>query len=127
MKAQFNAMYLLFISALLTGCGIEPALSGKAYEDYVKSIKHYIEWWDKPGMTVEGRRQDWMECGGTSEGDFRPPARKFEEMTRLGVTESIAYTRLESDMQRCIINKGYHYTGSCSGGSMKPLPACGAP
>jgi len=112
MKAQFNAMSLLCITALLTGCGIEPALSGKARGEYLRSIKHYIEWWDKPGMTVEGRRRDWMECGGTGQGDFRPNERNLNLEKRPGEKDDIAaYYRLQNELHRCMINKGYRYTG----------------
>lgn len=38
----------------LAGCGTQVALSGRAYEEYQKSIKPYIEYWEKPGMTEQG-------------------------------------------------------------------------
>ena len=113
MKSSFNFWLILCLCALLTGClGIEPALSGQAREDYLKSIKHFIEWWDKPGMNMEVRRQDWMDCGGASDGDFRPNESSLKLEKWPGEKDDIAaYFRLQNELQRCMINKAYSYTG----------------
>ena len=111
---------------LLTGCGIEPALSGKARDEYVKSIKPYLQYWEKEGMTVEGRRDDWVECGGSSDGSFSPyigllnKERRPEEKDR-----SAAHYRLDNELQRCMLKKVYRYTGKCYDNEIsRASPAC---
>ena len=55
---------------LLVGCGTQVALSGRAYDDYQKSIKPYIVYWEKARMTESERRQDWVMCGVVREVHF---------------------------------------------------------
>jgi len=63
---------------------------GKARGDYLKSIKPYLTFWDKPAMTSEDRRDDWVECGGRIDGSFSPyigllnKERRPEEKDRSG-------------------------------------------
>ena len=133
MKNFSHCNIVLLLCTLVSGCELlcqaGTGTCGLSREQAERLLhpKPFIEYWDKPGMTVEGRRQNWMECGGLSDGSFSPSERILEaEKTRLGVTMSIAHFRLESDFQRCIISKGYHYTGACTEGiSMSALPACG--
>ena len=110
----------------LSGCGIGghwmEGISGQAREDYLKSIKPYIAYWQKEGMTVEGRR-DWMACGGHPDGGFR-----LDRNKRLPSESSDEFrTRLEFEFQRCMLRSGYRYTGDCSSEYMKARPLCGAP
>jgi len=124
----FIYTFCLLFSLLLTGCFTCMSSWCLGEETYQRLMypKHYIEWWDKPSMTVEGRRQDWVECGGLSDGDFSPSARKIEEeMTRAGVDKYVADTRLRYDFQRCMISKGYRYTGDCTDKILKTRPLCG--
>lgn len=119
----------LCLSFLLTGCGTQVPLSGKARDDYMKSIKPYLQYWDKPGMTSEGRSQDSASCGGGSSDhapEFHP--NKIKAAQRPGETENATYTRLFHDWERCMIKKGYRYTGKCSDNEIsRAKPACGAP
>lgn len=108
---------------LLTGCGTQIALSGQAREDYLKSIKPYIAYWEKSGTSDEKRRKDWLACGGQPNGNFGVTAKNH---LLPGETESAARTRLESEFQRCMIRAGYRYTGDCSSDYMKARPLCGA-
>lgn len=78
-------------------------------------------------MTIEGRRGDWVDCGGTSAGDFSPYIGLLNKERRLGEKGiDAAYSRLDNELQRCMIKKGYRYTGKCSEIS-RASPACGAP
>lgn len=120
MKNQIRSV--LCFSALLTGCtfgfvptGLEPS-------------RPYLTLWDKP-VTVEGRRGDWVECGGHSDGSFSPyigllnKERRPEEKDR-----SAAHSRLDHELQRCMLKKGYRYTGKCYDNEIsRASPACGAP
>ena len=126
MKRQVLLLSLSFISFLLAGClNIEPALSGKARGDYLKSIKPYIEYWEKPGRTTGLRHRDSLACragGVTAEGIYRPD---FDRARTSRETEHETYDRLFEDWQRCMIAKGYHFTGKCYDNEVgRSSPAC---
>ena len=98
-----------FLSLFLVGCGTQIALSGQAREDYLKSIKAYGEYWTKPGMSTESWRQDWVVCGGFSNGQYAGNA-------PIGSTTKVildAQTYEKKRLDACMRAKGYeyHYTG----------------
>ena len=103
-------LWLTFLLSLfLVGCGTQIALSGQAREDYLKSIKAYGEYWNKPGMSTESCRQDWVACGGDSNGQYgvyTPPGSPTKVVLAAQKQEA---RRLDACMQ----SKGYeyHYTG----------------
>jgi hypothetical protein len=78
-------------------------------------------------MVTEERKQDWMECGGQSNGDWGPSVKKTNEEKRPDEKGTdAAYERLSNEFQRCILRRGYRYTGSCDSQVMRAKPACGA-
>jgi hypothetical protein len=90
--------------------------------------KPYIENWEKPGADAAARGQDSAACGGGSTDrapSFGPGF--IREMQQPGESENATYVRLFRDWQRCMIKKGYRYTGYCSSDYAKVAPACGAP
>ena len=119
--------FLLWLVSMLTGCELifqaGPALSGHAYDEYQKSIKAYVEYWEKPGMTTENRMKDWQACGGQPNGNF---GRNPQDML-LGESQDESRKRQEFTFQRCMLRSGYRYTGDCSSAYMKARPLCGAP
>jgi hypothetical protein len=86
-------------------------------------IKPYIELWEKPGMTEEGRFEDWLACGGDKNGSFSADVRK--KLTNENIEQTSR--RQRDEFQRCLIRRGYRYTGKCSSPDMKAKPLCGAP
>lgn len=111
---------------LLTGCELMfqagPGLT-TGRDDYLKSVKPYIAYWDKPGMTEESRLEDWENCGGLSDGTFGLDRKKqFPDESN-----DTFRTRLEFKFQRCMISSGYLYTRDCSSKYMQARPLCGAP
>jgi hypothetical protein len=119
MRQKASLCVMLCLSALLIGCiGIEPALSGRAYDEYQKSIKPYLQYWEKDGVTAEGRRQDSISCGSIDpslrhEPDSEPhfTQDKIEAAQRAGdQSTTTAEGRLLFDWQRCMLNKGYRCT-----------------
>lgn len=111
-------LYLLWVALclffLLTGCGIEPALSGKARGEYLKSIKPYLQYWEKEGMTVEGRMEDSWVCGaartvhGANHVIFSGEQEKTER--RPGENNDFAArARLSRAWVECMKAKGYYY------------------
>ena len=113
----------LFLTFMQSGCGTQIGISGQAREDYLKSIKPYIAYWQKEGMTEESRLKDWMACGGSRNGSFG-----INMQDRLpGESQGASQNRQQTDFQRCVLRAGYRYTGNCSSDWAKTRPACGAP
>jgi hypothetical protein len=129
MKQRMCLWMALFLSFLLSGCGtLSPfVMSGQAREDYLKSIKPYLQKWDKAGMTIEGRREDSKECGGSGDSSDRTgigPTR-IKAAHRPGETEGETYTRLFHDWERCLIKKSYRFTDKCYDNKISwASPAC---
>jgi hypothetical protein len=108
--------------------------------------KPSLQQWEKPAMTSEGRRQDAYDCGG-GRGKASPESacwatsrcpdlsddvpvfgrNQIKAAQRPGNTENETHRLLIYDWQRCMLKKGYRYTGYCSVEYAKEAPACGAP
>ncbi|MGY1490514.1 hypothetical protein ACW4YW_13975 [Methylobacillus pratensis] len=72
---------------------------------------------------AETRLADWQACGGNANGTFsRKPKENFD-----GEDIQPADKRQIAEQQVCLINKGYHYIGTCWNDYWKSMPACGAP
>lgn len=124
MRDRKFAVCILFASTLLSGCGIGGFwMNGDPFAG--NDIKPYIEKWDKPGMTSGTRDQDSANCGGGS-GSHAPGFSQgtVKAAQRPGEKDNVTYSRLHHEWQRCMLKKGYRYTGECYSQSS---PACGAP
>ncbi len=95
-----------------------------AYEELMHP-KPYIDKWEKPGASPETLRQDSASCGG-GDSNHAPLfiAAEVKAEQRPGEKENFAYSRLHQKWQRCMLAKGYRYTGKCYSQSS---PGCGAP
>jgi len=115
---------------LMSGCELMfqagPGLT-TGRDEYLKSIKPYIAYWEKEGIKEDVRQKDSLSCrsGGVTAGGIYKP--DFDKALLPDETESVAYNRLMIDWQRCMIRSGYHFTGDCSSDWAKTQPACGAP
>lgn len=122
MKAFYVSTVLIF-SLMLAGCGIGGhTMTGMVLEKDLKSIKPYIAYWQKEGITEESRLRDWMACGGMRNGGFGI----VSEDRLPGESMADATTRQQFAFQRCMLRSGYRYTGDCSSEYMKARPLCGA-
>ena len=100
------------VSVLLSGCLYGQCMDGPCSlerERIIKSIKAYGEYWTKPGMSTESWRQDWVVCGGFSNGQYAGNA-------PIGSTTKVildAQTYEKKRLDACMRAKGYeyHYTG----------------
>ena len=76
----------------------------EAYEK-LANPKTYGEYWVKPGMTKESWQQDWVACGGDSNGQYgvyTPP----------GSPTKVVLAAQKQEAQRlgsCMQSKGYTY------------------
>lgn len=113
-------MLLLTISGCSTGFGFVPT--------NLEPSKAYLEYWEKPEVAMETRSRDSTQCGAgpTDRVDFGQIA--IQAARRPGETQRETYSRIFDDWQRCMLKKGYHYTGKCFDNEIsRALPACGAP
>lgn len=118
MIKRTKLLLIPLLTTLLTACcGLE------CVGPVNRNIKPYIAYWEKTGMTEEGRLRDWMGCGGQANGTYgyRRSGRLPDE------SEKAFEIRQEHAFQRCMIRAGYRYTGSCSSDWAKSRPQCGAP
>lgn len=78
--------------------------------------------WDMPNVSTQNRGQDWDRCGGDKDGWYRTVTGK-DALTKENIEKS---SEMSHATQRCMLKKGYHYTGSCDSSVMRVSPACGA-
>lgn len=99
---------------LLIGCGTQVPLSGKAFDDYMKSIKPYGTYWVKEGMTVEQRRRDSWACGAAPSNDGADDVVFIREKIKAEMRpedkdDFAAQGRLSRAWVECMKAKGYEY------------------
>ena len=120
-----TVLFILSVSAALTGCTIGPngicgpqtpsAYCDKEVYQRLTQPKPEIEYWEKAGMTVNDRLESWRRCGGNENGWLSPPLKVLENERRQGERDDLgAYRRLEKKLQDCMIEKGYRDIGSCA-------------
>ena len=64
------------------------------------------EYWEKPGMTKDSWRADWVNCGGNHNGSYStevPPKSTQEVMNE-------TFSKKSKELWVCMTEKGYHYT-----------------
>ncbi len=130
MRHQLRISALLLIVTALSGCCPNGCflVTGEAYEKLANPTP-YIFKWAKPGTTEEDRYQASKECGGgnSSHAPLFPPS-ELKAMRRPEESENDAYARRFYEFERCLIRKGYHFTGQCYDNEIsRSSPACGAP
>lgn len=90
--------------------------------------KPYLTTWNKVGLTREGRMQDSALCGGGYNERVVVNAQNENAVPRSDEKYQQTDSRLFRQWQRCMIKKGYRYTGVCCDNEIsRTLPACGAP
>jgi hypothetical protein len=98
--------YLFFpLIIFLVGCGTQLALSGKAREDYLKSIKSYGEYFVKSGVSRDEWQEDWIACGGMADGGFSSDAPSGSPTDVL----INASKQKRKDLANCMMSKGYDH------------------
>ena len=75
--------------------------------------------WTKAGADVELRSVDWQACGGLPGGGISPDRRGATGLEAAELSKEKLYAA-----QRCMMSKGYHYTGTCEGSIPSRYPAC---
>lgn len=106
-------------STLLVSCTIGPGgicganipaiyCASKEERDKVFHPKAYGQYWEKPGMTTESWRQDWVACGGRSNGQYSHDA-PANSSINVVMTEN---KKKRESLGACMTQKGYVYQAS---------------
>lgn len=135
-KRDALAGLLLFISFILGACTVGngricgPQTPSAYCEEvaYQKLFhpKPYLHLWVKEGVIQpQDRRDDSAKCGGQP-SDSNPMRVHNEESLQLsGETLWETRQRLAYQWQRCMLNKGYRFTGACYDNEIsRDSPAC---
>lgn len=106
MKYQIRKCLAVSMLFLLNGCGIGGHwMTGDPF--YKPDIKPYLQYWEKEGMTEEGRRGDSIECGGPPNDSIQFGSNAIQAAQQPGETERETETRLRQDWVVCMRGKGY--------------------
>ena len=104
MKMTIRMSAICCVSIFLAGCGIGLELAPRS-PDYVYHPKPYRDYWIRSGISEEGRRADWVACGGSQNGNF-----SWDSRTMLpGETNETSRLRQSSEFKSCLTKRGYHY------------------
>jgi len=105
MNSRVISALPIFLSFLLSGCMGIGGFWMTGDPSAGKDIKPALHYWEKGGMTVEGRRADWVECGGRLDGGYTPDARLPGE-----TDDFAAARRKQQRLGACMETKGYRFS-----------------
>ena len=119
MKKNYLLLVCLVGPGLMTGC----CPTGCFVQTKSFPSPPDLGFWEKFGVSDEQKEADWISCGGQKDGFLNPPVEGgrdtkfiYEEWEMKNIT-----------FQRCLMGKGYRWTGQCTSAWMKTTPACGTP
>ena len=106
---QLCCMLMIAQCFLLSGCFscLSSWCLGEETYERLRHPKGLGEYWEKPGMTKDSWRVDWVECGGRPNGDYStdtPPMSTHEIIKQ-------ANDKKLKELWLCMTEKGYHFTG----------------
>jgi hypothetical protein len=96
-KEMYLVIALIMISQVACSMGFVPR--------NLTPAKAYGEYWTKPGVTTESWRQDWVACGGMSNGNYSGDA-------PTGSTTEVIFAsdrQKKKKLDACMQSKGYEY------------------
>jgi hypothetical protein len=110
-----NILKITLLSAItltMSGCGVlcmgGSMTCGMSSEERQRLLhpKTYGEYWEKPEVTKEEWRQDWVACGGAPSGVYgvySPPGMSDQEYRK-------AFIAKGEHLDSCMKEKGYVFT-----------------
>lgn len=121
---RITTILIAGLLANLFGCSYPIILVGPGPGPYVPPI----ESWSKADSSAEQRIEDSINCGGSAIGPS-PSPRAMQTEQLPGENFMTTRIRLGYNWERCMLSKGYQYTGKCnpSDSYSSGRPACGAP
>lgn len=114
-------MFSVFLIVSLSGCVVGFGVASEPGPPRIES-------WVKSDTSAEYRAKDSKECGGTLLGsDFNDDQIEAERQPDELILAPLS--RLHHKWERCMLRKGYQYTGQCylDDYVSSARPACGAP
>jgi len=122
MKLCIKLWILIFMNPVLAACvignghicGPQTPLAYCDKEAYEKLLHPtpQLHYWQKPGMTEEGRREDSFNCGGLREDSQPSLSPKEESLRRPNETIWQTRERLHIVWTNCMKAKGYRRVNS---------------
>ncbi|ABR91906.1 Uncharacterized conserved protein [Janthinobacterium sp. Marseille] len=104
MKKNYLGVLAFGMALLLAGCGIGLGLAPRSsYDTY--HPKPYRDYWIKSSMTEEGRKVDWIACGGDADGGTSMHVQKMLS----NETKETSRLRQTSELKACLSQRGYRY------------------
>lgn len=118
-------MFFIGLFVLLAGCSYPVILVGPRPKDSPLRI----ESWVKADTSAEQRALDSIDCKGNEKGDPVFSQINIQEaMQPEDKDQRAARDRMYDNWERCMLSKGYRYTGQCFPSEFsQSRPACGAP
>ena len=105
---RFLSVIVILHCCLLSGCFscLSSWCLGEETYERLMHPKGLGEYWEKPGMTVDSWRADWVSCGGRPNGDYSTdtPQRSSHELIRED------YSKKSKEIWICMTSKNYHFT-----------------
>ncbi len=72
---------------------------------FPSSVRPYMSYWHKDGITEEAQKIDWVTCGGDVDGGFSMHVKKM----RPGETNETSRLRQSSELRTCLTQRGYRH------------------
>jgi len=110
---KLNTLVKVSIILSLTGCHNIFFCTNKNIAS--RNIPSMADYWASPEKSSKPKdttMRNWVECGGTGNGWYRMPLHPYD----LNITseEIVAASRQKVEqIERCMLSKGYRYTGRC--------------
>jgi hypothetical protein len=93
---------------LLSGCFscLSSWCLGEETYERLRHPKGLGEYWEKPGMTKDSWKADWIDCGGNPNGTYstRIPPKSTQQVI------NDEFSKKSKEIWACMTNKGYQYT-----------------
>ena len=106
-----SIIFLAFIFPIsLSGCGVGGWwMEGDPYTGRESFKPAYLRWY-KVESDYKLSQRDWVECGGLENGMVTVPHENISDYDA-EMKYDLKYDQVES----CMVNKGYRYSGPCGG------------
>ncbi|MCS4280918.1 hypothetical protein ACYX79_14370 [Stenotrophomonas rhizophila] len=117
-KHVFRVVFGVCLATGLTACGI----GGMWMNGNPNATSHLVppgHDWSKPDAGASARDTDWQACGGQRSGNISPDRQGATGKETADLSRDKLYAA-----QRCMLGKGYRYTGTCEGDIPSRYPAC---
>jgi len=99
---------MIFVTVFISGVLLSSCCIGGYWmngDPFPGPVQPYRDYWSKPAMRDEGRKADWVACGGSENGNFSWDSRRMLP----GETNETSRLRQSSELKACLTPRGYHH------------------